>query len=127
MTRIFVSYSRRDSAFATGLRDALVARGLEVWLDVDEIGDADDWRSAVEEAIGSVDAFVFVVSGDSLRSDMCLHELRLALACGTRVVALLRHAPPELPAELAHVEQVAADDADVADRLALALARGGRA
>jgi TIR domain-containing protein len=122
VSRVFVSYSRMDAGFATWLRDALVARGLEVWLDVDEIGAADDWRSVVAAAIGDAEAFVFVVSRDSLRSDMCLHELRLALAYETRVVALLRDATPDLPNELARVEHVAAGDPDVADRLVLALA-----
>jgi len=37
---VFISYSRRDSAFVARLRAELEGRGKDVWLDVDGIRDA---------------------------------------------------------------------------------------
>ena len=41
--RVFISYSRRDMAFADRLVDALKARGFEVQIDRQDLPKLEDW------------------------------------------------------------------------------------
>lgn len=40
-TRVFISYSRVDGAFADSLRTALIARGYDAWIDREDVAGAD--------------------------------------------------------------------------------------
>ena len=71
MADVFISYSRRDSAFVQRLQLALTGRGKDVWVDVEGIRDAEVFPVALRRAVESSDAFVFVISPDSVRSEFC--------------------------------------------------------
>jgi TIR domain len=51
-TRVFISYSRKDGAFAEALRDALIARSFEAYLDKHDIAPGEPWRDVVFIKIG---------------------------------------------------------------------------
>jgi hypothetical protein len=126
VTSIFVSYARADSRFVQELRAALVAEGHRVWLDVDELGPSEDWLASIERAVEEATSFLFVVSPESVRSEICLHELRHATAHGRRVVALIRAGVEDvpLPDELAAAESIRTGNRD---EVAAAVARLGGA
>jgi TIR domain len=107
---IFVSYAHADLSFVRELRSGLVKSGHEVWLDVDEIAPSDDWLASIERALENAEALVFVVSRESLRSESCMHELRLAAAHGKRIIALIRSCVEDkpMPDELAGSESIKA-------------------
>ncbi|MEO1407930.1 MAG: toll/interleukin-1 receptor domain-containing protein [Pseudomonadota bacterium] len=42
--RVFISYSRKDLSIAEGLREGLVDRGIEAFLDVHDIAPGEDWK-----------------------------------------------------------------------------------
>lgn len=63
------------------LQEALEARGKNVWVDVEGIRDAELFPAALQKAIESSDAFVFVISPDSVRSDFCVQEVNHAVEC----------------------------------------------
>jgi TIR domain len=109
---IFVCYAHADSRFAQDLRAGLVQDGLEVWLDADELDPTDDWRVSVERALAGAKAVVFLASASSLRSEECLHELRLAVAHGKRIVAirLAGVGNERLPEELAGAVSIEAGE-----------------
>src|SRR4051794_8991314 len=99
----FVSYSRTDKAFVLGrLLPALAQRGKEVWLDVEDIPPAADWRATMLDGIGKSAALVFVISPDSLRSPVCAEELARALELNKRLVPVVCRAvdPAEARPEL---------------------------
>ncbi|HEY3947360.1 MAG TPA: TIR domain-containing protein [Solirubrobacteraceae bacterium] len=102
MTDVFVSYSRSDSEFVSRLADDLKHRGKDVWVDVDGIRDAEKFPEALRRAIEGSDAFVFVISPDSVGSEFCDQEVAHASALNKRIVPLaLRPAPDEqIPAEI---------------------------
>ena len=54
-TRVFISYSRKDMAFADQLEAALKARGFEVLIDRQEIYAFEDWWKRIEALIGGAD------------------------------------------------------------------------
>jgi TIR domain len=67
----FISYARADGAFAVDrLSRALGARGYEVWLEVHDIPGGAKWRDRVRRGIEACKVFVFVISPDSVTSDV---------------------------------------------------------
>lgn len=89
---VFLSYAREDKEFAERqLKGALVERGKEVWIDVEDIrGGASDWRASVWAGIESATVVVFVLTPDSLASDVCDEELQRATELNKRIIPVLR-------------------------------------
>ena len=102
MADVFISYSRRDSAFVQRLSAELEAREKDVWLDVDGVRDAEVFPAALRRAIEGSDAFVFVISPDSVRSEFCEQEVAYAVELKKRIVpvALREVAAEEMPDEI---------------------------
>ena len=46
---VFISYSRKDYAFAEKLRAALIAAGFEAYLDKEDILPGEPWRARLEQ------------------------------------------------------------------------------
>lgn len=85
----FLSYSRTDGGFVLeGLRPELLARGHEVWVDVDITGGA-KWRERVKRGIEACKALIFVVSPDSVASEACRDELEDAVALNKLVIPVV--------------------------------------
>jgi WD40 repeat protein len=101
---VFVSYAHEDAAFAERLRQAISARGREVWVDTEGIQPADRWRSAAQRAIERADALVFVLSVASVGSRACLEELNYAVSLNKRLIAVC------VAEEVADIEKPAALD-----------------
>ncbi len=106
MTDIFISYSRRDIAFARLLYNALKENGFEPWIDWERIPLGEDWWLTIESAIEKNNVFLFIISPDSIGSDYCHREILHALENGKRVVPVIigdlsadevRQFVPELP------------------------------
>jgi WD40 repeat protein len=96
---VFISYSRRDGGFVHGLVDDLEARGKSVWIDIEGIAGGEVFPEAIRSAIEQSDAFVFVISPDSVASRYCESEVEYALELHKRLVPVLREpvADEELP------------------------------
>lgn len=95
MADVFVSYSRRDGEFVQRLVDGLVERGKDVWVDVAGIRDAEVFPAALRGAVEQSDAFVFVISPDSVASDYCEQEVEHATELNKRIVPLLLRPVPD--------------------------------
>jgi WD40 repeat protein len=109
----FVSYSRRDQSFVIGLTEALERRGRNVWIDADDIPPGAPWRRELGTGIEAADAFVFVISPDSVASKECADELRRATGLGKRLVPVLYREAP-IPDALAAVQYIDIEkDADL--------------
>jgi hypothetical protein len=85
---VFVSYSRRDVEFVTRLADELKGRGKDVWIDVEGIRAAERFPEALKRAIEGADAFVFVISPDSVASAFCEQEVQHAADLNKRIVPI---------------------------------------
>lgn len=95
VAKTFISYSHLDCEFALGLRDELKQRGKSVWIDVDGIPPAGLWADDVNRGIEGADAYVFVISPDSVASRHCIEELEYADSLHKRIVPVNYHAVPE--------------------------------
>ena len=78
MSHVFLSYARRDQVFADHLVTALEARGVNVWLDREDIPGGAAWESAIGEALSASSAVLVVLSPASVTSEYVPKELSLA-------------------------------------------------
>jgi hypothetical protein len=79
VSQIFLSYRHvpRDEELAQGLYAYLQARGLRVFLDK-QIRVGLDWVAEIDRQLRASDAFVVLLSEDSIRSDMVRQEIHTA-------------------------------------------------
>jgi WD40 repeat protein len=87
--RIFISYSRKDLAFADRLEAALKTRGFEPLIDRTEIYAFEDWWKRIEALIGKADTVVFVLSPDAITSDVALKEVAHAASLNKRFAPIV--------------------------------------
>ena len=90
---VFISYSRKDKAFVQSLNDALDNAGVQAWVDWEGIELASDWMQTITTAIQTHDAFIFVISPDSIKSKVCLQELELGLNLNKKLIPVLHREP----------------------------------
>jgi WD40 repeat protein len=112
---VFVSYSRRDSAYVQRLVGALQQHGKDVWLDVDGLRDSEVFPEALRLAVEGSDAFVFVISPDSVRSQFCEQEVDRAAELNKRIVPLALRVVPDadIPEEIRYRNWIpAGEDGD---------------
>ena len=86
---VFVSYSRADRAFVQWLSQALADRGRRTWVDWQNIPPSAEWMAEIRAAIDAANAFVLVLSPDSIGSRVCLEELDHAVAGNKRIIPIL--------------------------------------
>src|SRR5262245_3342339 len=85
-TRVFISYSRTDRDFAETLRDRLVSDGIDAFLDVHNIVKGEPWRERLQNLIFAADAVLFLISPDSVASEVCDWEVNEAERLAKRVL-----------------------------------------
>src|SRR6266542_4170606 len=96
MAKLFVSYSRKDSIIARKLIDALKDLQQDVWVDWEDIPPAVDWLEQIFRGIEGSDAFIFLVSPDSIASDVCNVEIGRAKLNNKRIIpVVLRDVAPQ--------------------------------
>jgi len=89
MAKVFVSYSRKDSVVARKLIDALSFIEQDVWVDWEDIPPAADWLEQIFRGIESADAFIFLISPDSIASEVCNVEVRHAALNNRRIIPIV--------------------------------------
>lgn len=94
---VFISYSRRDSDFVRQVFERLRDDGREVWVDWEDIPLTVDWWQEITRGIERADTFVFIISPDSVCSEVCTRELDHAVALGKRFVPILHRPIDSLP------------------------------
>jgi len=133
--KVFLSYASEDRLLVDGLRESLIARGLNVWQDASNLRAGELWMDQIERVINGVDFFVFFQTEQMDRRDadrrpgVYHEELSLALKGSRRklygttfvihvTVGSCRARPePEMRA----IHHIAIDDAVGVDRLAAAM------
>jgi WD40 repeat protein len=88
-TRVFLSYSRTDRAFAEALRDRLLKDGFDAYLDVQDIVKGEPWQERLQNLIFGADAVLFLVSPDSVASDICEWEVKEAERLAKRILPVM--------------------------------------
>lgn len=117
MPAVFISYSRRDKAFVERLHDALKARDYDVWVDWEDIPPSAEWFAEIQAGVREADGFVYVISPDSVSSEVCRRELDNAVDQHKRIVPVVFRDPgdggvPDAAAALNWVFLRSGDDFD---------------
>lgn len=89
MSNVFISYSRKDEVFVRSLHEALEARDMDAWVDYQDIPRTAVWWDSICKAIDATDTFVFVISPDSVASEVCTDEINYALENNKRIVPIV--------------------------------------
>src|SRR5262245_24737204 len=89
LSNVFVSYSRKDTVFVRGLDAAFKARKMEVWVDWEDIPLSANWWEEIKVGIEGADVFIFVISPDSVASDICRQEITHAIHNNKRFIPIL--------------------------------------
>ncbi len=111
-TKVFISYSRKDMAFADRLEAALKTRGFDVLIDRQEIYAFEDWWKRIEALIGHADTVVFVLSPDAIASDVALKEVTYSSSLNKRFAPIVcrRVEDSALPEALRRLNFIFFDD-----------------
>lgn len=86
---VFLCYDREDVVAVDRLVEALEDRGMNTWLDRDDIRVGDEWLPAAMEGIKDSHTFVFIATPRSLESDECDKERARAEELRKKMVAAL--------------------------------------
>lgn len=110
-TKVFISYSRQDKAFAESLRFDLNDREYDAFLDLHDIAPGEKWKPRLEALILESDAVVFLITDAALGSEFCDWEVSRTLDFGKRLVPLV-HGPSTKPApeKLSALNYIFTDD-----------------
>jgi WD40 repeat protein len=90
---VFISYSRKDTEFVRKLNDSLDSSEIEAWVDWEGIPPSSEWMEEISRAIEGADAFLFVISPDSLASKVCGEELGLGVKYNKKLIPILHRMP----------------------------------
>ncbi len=127
-TKVFISYSRKNMAFADRLEAALKERGFEPLIDRAEIYAFEDWWKRIQALIAQADTVIFVLSPDAVASEICVKEVAFADSLNKRFapVVFQRVLDKLVPEALSRLNFIFFDDdarfADSLNRLSDALA-----
>jgi WD40 repeat protein len=106
--RVFISYSRKDIEAAERLRDRLLAIGYEAYLDKHDILPGEPWQERLAKLIETADTVVFLVSHDSVTSEICDWEVNEAERSSKRILpVVIRDTPAEkIPGRLKRLNYI---------------------
>ena len=109
--KVFISYSRKDLAFVERLDAALRERGVEPLIDRSEIYAFEDWWKRIQGLVSQADTVVFVLSPDSVASEVCRTEVAFAQTLNKRFAPVVAHRvdPARVPEELSRLNFVFLD------------------
>lgn len=102
MTDIFISYSRKDKEFVQRLHKKLSEAQRDTWVDWEDILPTADWQREIFTAIEAADAFAFVISPDSVKSEVCREEIQHAMLHNKRFIPLLHRKIDDSDPDLIH-------------------------
>jgi hypothetical protein len=86
---VYISHALKDKVFARRLDEALEVHDREAWVDTESITPTADFWPEVCSGIEGTEAFIFLISPDSVRSEDCLRELAHAVEHNKRLVPIV--------------------------------------
>jgi TIR domain len=100
--RFFISYPRKDAAWASEFADSLIKRGVSVWFDQHQIGVGDIWTDAIEAGLRESESIVVILTSENLGSPSLSFEIGAAIGMHKKIVPIVSEDLPlsALPREI---------------------------
>jgi hypothetical protein len=110
MPQVFLSYARQDAQAVERVAEDLRRRGVDLWMDRQDLVAGDRWLPQIEAAISEADFMLVFMSEASLKSRWVQREYQVALQRqaeigGNSLIPVLLE-PVELPGFLAAIQYV---------------------
>lgn len=106
MDEIFISYSRKDEAFARKLATWLhKTLNVGIWIDIEDITPGIKWSSAIQEGLDSCKVMIVIVTPDSMESINVEDEWQYFLDQDKPVVPILLKSAP-IPYQLRRIQYI---------------------
>lgn len=83
--RLFISYSRRNKEQVYAFVDALIATGVDIWIDRQDIEALDDFPMRIRDGLAQCHALLAWYSPEYAKSSYCQKELTAAWICSQRL------------------------------------------
>ena len=114
MADVFISYSRKDTAFVRRLSDALEQRQREAWVDWEGIRPTEEFMLAIYAAIEGTNTFIFILTPDSVGSEVCAKEIAHAAKHNKRFIPIVHREidAKSVPETLAKLNWIFCREAD---------------
>ena len=98
---VFISYSRKDKSFVQKLHEGLTQKQKDSWVDWEDIPLTAEWWAEIQSGIEAAEAFIFVISPDSVVSEVCREEIAYAAEADAAEAhrTMSRTAPVSRPAQ----------------------------
>ena len=111
---VFISYSRKDKEFVRRLDEELKRRHREAWVDWEGIPPGDTWEKTIYGPIEATHTFIFVLTPDSIGSEVCGKEIAHAAANNKRLVPIVHRdvAADRVPKSLGELNWIFFRDSD---------------
>lgn len=88
MTKVFISYARKDIRRVKRIANNINSLGFDSWMDERKLQGGDIWTKEIVEAISSCDLFLLFMSSSSMASDSVRREVQLAFDKKKKIVIL---------------------------------------
>ena len=112
MTRVFVSYSRRDEESARRMSNALRSAGVDVWMDYEKVQLGESWDKSIRKGVEESNYMIVLLTPDSTQSEWIANEVSLAKHFGRPIVPVLMKGATTAaaPAGLRNLQMIDAND-----------------
>jgi len=77
MPDVFISYSRKDIAFARLIQESLQQSQIDTWIDWERIPVGERWWNEICQAIENSNVFMFIISKTSIGSSAARMRLTM--------------------------------------------------
>jgi hypothetical protein len=105
MAKIFISYSRKDEAFARQLATRLSGADAQVWIDVEDIPVGQKWSQAIQVGLDDAEVMLVIISPDSMDSSNVADEWQYYLDHNKPVIPVL-HKPAKIHFQLNRIQYI---------------------
>jgi len=89
MSKIFISYSRKDIDFARKLAGDLETAGYDVWWDITDLQGGDDWVRTIPNAIATSQYVIVVLTPNSIESEWVEKEYTQSLTLRKKIIPIM--------------------------------------
>lgn len=89
MADVFISYSRKDKDFVRVLHESLTRLERNTWVDWQGIPPTANWLAEIYSAIEAAESFAFIISPNSVSSEVCGLEVAHAVKHNKRLLPIV--------------------------------------